>query len=114
MLLVVVYSEGFNQVRIIVLLVAQILHAATFGVHHSASVVIMQRWFSGPLQARGQVWYISISYGIGGSLGGLLMSLGWEKIGPASVYYMAAVMAAAAWGAAHLSFRWQDEAGRFK
>jgi PPP family 3-phenylpropionic acid transporter len=98
---------GAGATSLWLLLLAQILHAATFGAHHSASVMVMQRWFSGPLQARGQAWYISISYGIGGSLGGLLMSLGWQRIGGPSVYYMAAAMVAAAFVAAQLSFRWQ-------
>jgi PPP family 3-phenylpropionic acid transporter len=92
------------------LLLAQVLHAATFGTHHSASVMRMQRWFSGPLQASGQALYISISYGLGGTLGGLLMSLCWDRFGAASVFLAAAVMALLALVAAVLSFRWQPRA----
>jgi PPP family 3-phenylpropionic acid transporter len=90
-----------------VLLVAQVLHAFTFGSHHSASVMTMQRWFAGPLQARGQALYISISYGLGGSLGGLVLSLGWERISVQSVYWLAALMALLALLAAMLSYHWQ-------
>ena len=43
--------------------------------HHAASVGDVQRWFSRPLQARGQAIYISISYGLGGTLGGLVLRL---------------------------------------
>jgi PPP family 3-phenylpropionic acid transporter len=89
------------------LILAQLLHAATFALHHSSSVMAMQRWFSGPLQARGQALYISISYGVGGSLGGLGLSLCWERLGPESVYYVASGLAAGAAVAAALSFRWQ-------
>jgi PPP family 3-phenylpropionic acid transporter len=89
------------------MLLAQVLHAATFGTHHSASVMRMQRWFSGPLQASGQALYISISYGLGGTLGGLLMSLAWDRFGPASVFMLAALLSLAALLAAVLSFRWQ-------
>ncbi|KQV87745.1 MFS transporter [Massilia sp. Root351] len=88
------------------LVLAQLLHAATFALHHSSSVLAMQRWFAGPLQARGQALYISISYGVGGTLGGLGLSQCWEGLGPESVYYVAATLAAGAAGAAALSFRW--------
>ncbi len=89
------------------MLLAQLLHAATFGTHHSASVMRMQRWFAGPLQASGQALYISISYGLGGTLGGLLMSLCWDRFGPASVFLLASLLSLAGLVAAVLSFRWQ-------
>ena len=89
------------------MLFAQVLHAATFGTHHSASVMRMQRWFAGPLQASGQALYISISYGLGGTAGGLLMSMSWDRFGPASVFLLAALLSLAGLVAAVLSFRWQ-------
>lgn len=98
---------GVGAGSLVMLLVAQVLHAATFGVHHSASVATLQRWFSGPLQARGQALFISISYGLGGSLGGLLLSACWDTFGAKLVYLLAAAMCAAGWGAAWLSYRWQ-------
>jgi MFS transporter, PPP family, 3-phenylpropionic acid transporter len=98
---------GFCAQSLFWLLIAQILHAATFGVHHSASVAMLQRWFSGPLQARGQALFISISYGLGGTLGGLLLSLLWDKFGAQTVYLTAAAFALAGAGAATLAYRWQ-------
>ena len=99
---------GFGAQSLLLLLLAQVLHAATFGAHHSASVVTMQRWFAGPLQARGQALYTSISYGLGGSLGGLVLSVGWERINPHSVYWLASLMALLALLAALLSYHWQQ------
>lgn len=93
-----------------VLVLAQLLHAATFAAHLSSAVIVMQRWFSGPLQARGQALYMSLAYGIGGTLGGLLMSLCWDKLGPQAIFYLAAALAVAGGGAAWLSFRWQRPA----
>jgi PPP family 3-phenylpropionic acid transporter len=90
------------------LIVAQVLHAVTFALHHSSSVMTLQRWFSGPLQARGQALYMSISYGVGGSLGGLFLAQWWERVGAESVYYVAAVLALLSALAALLSFRWQQ------
>ncbi|QAU34742.1 MFS transporter [Janthinobacterium sp. 17J80-10] len=91
----------------VALLLAQILHAATFGIHHSASVAMLQRWFAGPLQARGQALFTSISYGLGGSIGGLVLGLVWETWGAASVYWVAATFALAAAFCAKLSYSWQ-------
>jgi len=98
---------GFQGHSLAWLLGAQILHAATFGTHHSASVMRMQNWFAGPLQASGQSLYISISYGLGGTAGGLLMSVFWDRFGPVSVFVLAAFLALLGLVAATLSFRWQ-------
>jgi PPP family 3-phenylpropionic acid transporter len=98
---------GFGAESIVLLLIAQVLHAATFGVHHSASVATMQRWFAGPLQAQGQALFISISYGLGGTIGGLILSGLWDTFGSQAVYLMSAIFSLAATGAAVLSYRWQ-------
>ncbi len=98
---------GLGAESLALLLLAQVLHAASFGVHHSASVATMQRWFSGPLQARGQALYISVSYGLGGTAGGLLLSACWDTFGAKIVYLLAAALCALAWLAASLSYRWQ-------
>jgi MFS transporter, PPP family, 3-phenylpropionic acid transporter len=98
---------GLGAGSLALLLFAQLLHAATFGAHHSASVATLQRWFSGPLQARGQALYTSISYGLGGTLGGLLLGEFWDTFGSRSVYLMAAALSLMAAGAATLSYRWQ-------
>ena len=100
---------GWGAQSLAILLVAQVLHAATFGVHHSASVATLQRWFSGSLQARGQALYISISYGLGGTVGGLLLSACWDAFGARWVYVLAAIMSLLGLIAAQLSYRWQDE-----
>ncbi|HJV80807.1 MFS transporter [Noviherbaspirillum sp.] len=100
---------GYGAQSLVLLLLAQVMHAATFGVHHSASVATLQRWFSGPLQARGQALYTSISYGLGGTLGGLILGGLWDTFGPRTVYLMAAMFALAGAGAAALSYRWQSQ-----
>ena len=55
----------------IVLMLAQLMHAGTFAAHHSAATKLLQRWFTGPLQARGQAIMATVSYGLGGTIGGL-------------------------------------------
>jgi PPP family 3-phenylpropionic acid transporter len=102
---------GLGSHDVWLLVVAQLMHAATFALHHSSSVMSLQRWFSGPLQARGQALYMSISYGIGGSLGGLFLAQWWERAGAESVYFVAAVLVCLSAVAATLSFRWQRNDG---
>ena len=92
-----------------VLVLAQLMHAATFAAHHSACVITMQRWFAGPLQASGQSLYMSVAYGIGGTCGGLLMTFCWDRIGPEEMFYAAAVLAVAGWLCAVYSFSRQRE-----
>lgn len=102
---------GFGSHMLWLLIAAQLMHAATFALHHSSSVMSLQRWFSGPLQARGQALYMSISYGIGGTLGGLFLAQWWERAGAESVYYVAAGLTVLSSAAALLSFRWQRRDG---
>ncbi|WP_020202582.1 MULTISPECIES: MFS transporter [Cupriavidus] len=83
----------------------QVLHAATFGAHHSASLKRLQRWFAGPLQGRGQALYTGISYGLGGTLGGLAMGWTWKALGPAHTFGLAALAAAAGAACALMTFR---------
>ena len=103
---------GFGAESLALLLLAQVMHAATFGVHNSAAVASMQRWFAGPLQARGQALYVSISAGLGGTLGGLALSATWDHFGAQAVFLLAALFSAGGVLAAMLSYRWQrlDEA----
>ena len=56
----------------VVLLIAQTLHAATFGTFHAAAIHMVHRAFPGRHQGKGQALYASISFGLGGALGSLL------------------------------------------
>ncbi|UBM12582.1 MFS transporter [Cupriavidus metallidurans] len=87
----------------------QILHAATFGAHHSASLKRLQRWFAGPLQGRGQALYTGISYGVGGTLGGLAMGWTWKTLAPMHTFGLAALAALIGAGCAVMSFRGEPE-----
>lgn len=57
--------------------IAQMLHALTFALHHATSVGLINRLFLARHQARSQGLYIIASFGIGGSSGGLLGGLLW-------------------------------------
>lgn len=73
-----------------VLIFAQLMHAGTFAAHHSAANKLLQRWFTGPVQARGQALMATISYGLGGTLGGLCAGWIWELSQPRDVFVMSA------------------------
>jgi len=77
------------------LVLAQLLHAATFGVHHATAIAAVHRWFAGRHQARGQALYGSISFGAGGMLGGLLSGWAWDIIGASLTYTLGAGFALA-------------------
>lgn len=73
-----------------ILIIAQVMHAGTFAAHHSAATKLLQRWFTGPLQARGQALMATVSYGFGGTLGGLFAGWIWEGSQPRDVFVVSA------------------------
>ena len=75
------------------LLFAQTLHAATFGSFHAAALGYVHRFFRGRNQARGQAIYTSLTFGLGGTLGGLYAGYAWEHFG--AVYTFAGAAACA-------------------
>jgi PPP family 3-phenylpropionic acid transporter len=76
---------------------AQTLHAFTFGTFHVSAVALIHQHFRGRHQARGQALYTSLSYGVGGTIGGLASGITWVTPGPAWTFTLAAVSAALAW-----------------
>jgi PPP family 3-phenylpropionic acid transporter len=71
-------------------LLAQLMHAATFGTFHAAAIHLIHHYFIGRHQGRGQALYSSISFGAGGALGSLLSGYLWTGIGPQATYLVAA------------------------
>ena len=57
--------------NIYIIIFAQILHAATFGSFHVASIQIIEFFFNKDHHARGQSIYNSLTYGVGGAVGGM-------------------------------------------
>ncbi len=88
---------GWGVDSLAVLLVAQLLHGATFGAYHAASIAAINQWFAGRLQARGQAIYGSLGFGVGGMLGGLLSGYTWDIAGPAWTYTIASLFALIGW-----------------
>ena len=76
-----------------VLIFSQLLHAASFGLFHAASIYLIHDLFPGRLQMRGQALYAGISFGLGGSLGNLLSGYTWESMGSTGTFFLSAVLA---------------------
>jgi MFS transporter, PPP family, 3-phenylpropionic acid transporter len=64
-----------------VLVLAQLLHAATFGAFHAAAVAAVHRVFPEAAQARGQTLFSSVTYGAGGAAGALAAGALWQAGG---------------------------------
>jgi PPP family 3-phenylpropionic acid transporter len=86
---------GWGVASVPLLVVAQLLHAATFGACHMASLALVNRWFTGPRQVRGQALYLSISFGLGGFIGAAASGAAWDAAGPAWTFTGASAAAAA-------------------
>jgi PPP family 3-phenylpropionic acid transporter len=86
---------GWAVDSLALLAAAQLLHAATFGVFHAGSVAAVHRLFPGALAARGQAFYSSIAYGLGGAAGSLIAGWTWTGLGASASFVVSAMFAAA-------------------
>lgn len=77
---------------LLLILIAQVLHALTFGAYHAASVGLVHEFFRGRHQSRGQALFGSVSYGAGGVLGGLASGPIWQHYGASALYTFSALM----------------------
>ncbi len=75
------------------IVLAQTLHAATFGTYHATAVALTHRYFKGKHQSKGQGFYTSVSYGMGGSFGALLSGYAWESLGPSWTFTLSGACA---------------------
>jgi len=78
------------------LLLAQLLHAASYGLFHASAIYLIDQYFSGSIQGRGMALYSSISFGLGASLGSLMSGYTWNTVGSSEVYMLAMAIAALA------------------
>jgi MFS transporter, PPP family, 3-phenylpropionic acid transporter len=75
------------------LLLAQVLHAMTFGAFHATAVALVHHFFRGRHQSRGQALYGSVTYGAGGMLGGLISGQLWHYWGAPLMYSFSSLAA---------------------
>ena len=73
------------------LLLAQVLHAASFGGAHIAAIHFIHRFFEQAHQAKGQALYHSLSFGVGGMAGSLFSGQYWDSLGSHIIFSLAAM-----------------------
>lgn len=86
---------GWGADSFVLLLLAQTLHAASFGSFHAAAIGIVHQLFRGRHQARGQAIYGSLTFGVGGAVGSLASGYAWGALGAAHTFTLAAAAALA-------------------
>jgi len=84
--------------RLPVLLLAQSLHAASYGLFHASAIDLVNRFFPGKFQGRGQALYASLSFGLGNAVGSLASGHLWTATSPETTYLVAAAVCLAGFG----------------
>lgn len=74
---------------LLVLMVAQALHALTFAAHHTVCIALLSQYFPGRLRGRGQALYTVLAYGLPGVVGGLAGGALGAAAGLVAVYWAA-------------------------
>ncbi len=72
---------GLFVENLLLLIIAQLFHAATFGVYHAVAIQYIHKYFKGRLQGRGQALYSSASFGAGMAAGSLVTGYAWDRAG---------------------------------
>ena len=83
---------GFFVENLSMLIIAQCLHAASFGLYHAVAIELIHRNFKGKLQGRGQAVYSAVSFGAGGAIGALISGAYWEVYSPQIIFSVAALI----------------------
>ncbi len=81
----------FPDVLTLVLL-AQTLHAASFGMFHASAIHLIDDFFPRH-RGRGQALYAAVSFGAGGAVGSLFAGTLWDAVSPMTTFLGAAVAA---------------------
>jgi PPP family 3-phenylpropionic acid transporter len=84
---------GWLTQSTVLMALAQIMHAATFGAHHAAALAAIHQFFRGRTQSRGQALYTSFGFGAGGVLGGLASGWLWQHTNAAVTFSCASGVA---------------------
>ena len=77
---------------LVLLVIAQFFHAASFGVFHAVAIHLIHRVFPGSVQGRGQALYSSLSFGAGGALGAFYSGYSWDGLGAETTFNIAALV----------------------
>lgn len=96
---------GWAVDSVVAIAAAQLLHAATFGAHHAASLAAIHFFFRGRHQARGQALYSALGFGAGGAVGMFASGWLWTHLGPPLTFACGSLAALLALGLVSLWLR---------
>lgn len=82
---------AFMPDQLWVLVVAQLLHAASFAVVLASGIRLVQELFPAGAEGRGQAIHSSIGFGLGGVVGSIAAGYLWDHLGPQASFIFAAV-----------------------
>lgn len=87
--IVALYAES-----IWLLALTQLIHAASFALFHSASMIFISEHFTRCQQSRGQAVYLGGVYGVGGAIGAYIAGVLWlDGLGASTTFLTASVSA---------------------
>jgi len=86
---------GYHIESLVLLVIAQIFHAFTFGAFHAACIECVRRLFERNYQGKAQALYSSCCYGAGGAIGSYTGGFAWE-VAPIFAFNYAAISSGAA------------------
>ncbi len=69
---------AFFADSVAIILVAQTIHAFSFGAAHAGCIELIRRFFRGPNAGQGQALYSAITFGAGGALGAITSGFLWD------------------------------------
>ncbi len=87
------FAIGISEGALWIILLTQLTHAITFGVHHSATMHFLHQWFDARQQPAAQGLFVTVTYGIGGTMGGLGAGWLWSNVSAQAMFFTAAAVA---------------------
>jgi len=83
---------GFGVEYIGVLVLAQCIHAFSFGAMHACGIETIHQFFGGNHAGKGQALYGAVSFGAGSAIGSALMGEIWGSFGAQYVFVLSSVV----------------------
>lgn len=83
----------FAPESVVVIVIAQVLHAVSFGVMHLGAMGMVYDFFHGSHRAKGQALYSSVGIASGAALGALWSGWSWSLLGASATFGIAMILA---------------------
>jgi len=94
---------GYYVNNLTILTLAQLFHAASFGMYHGVAMQFIRNYFTDHHLGRAQALYSSLSFGAGGALGSWISGYTWATLGAMMTYSLATLLCLLA---ILISWRW--------